>query len=140
MAPVQKQWSVSANGEAVHDAVLTHHDEWRGTPYRLGGTDRAGIDCSAYMQQLFADQFAVQLPRTTLEQMRLGEPVSRSALKAGDLVFFQPSSKGRHVGVYLSEGFFVHAGTSSGVTVSDLTMNYWRSSYVTAKRVLVTPE
>lgn len=137
VAPVKKQWTISANGEAIHDAVLEHHDEWRGAPYRLGGSSRSGIDCSAYMQRLFSDQFAVRLPRTTLEQMRMGETVSRNTLEAGDLLFFQPSSKGRHVGVYLSEGFFVHAGTSTGVTISDLNNNYWRSSYVTAKRVLV---
>lgn len=137
VAPKKSSWKVQQNGDAIHDSILAHHDSWRGTPYRLGGTGRSGIDCSAYMQTLFSDQFRASLPRTTLEQMRLGEPVSRRDLQPGDLVFFSPSSKGRHVGVYLSDGHFVHAGTSTGVTVSSLYQSYWQQSYTTARRVLV---
>ena len=136
--PKQKSfWRVEQNGDAIHDAILAHHDDWQGTPYQLGGTDRSGIDCSAYMQVLFSDQFRADLPRTTLEQMRLGEAVSRRDLQAGDLVFFSPSSKSRHVGVYLSDGYFVHAGSGSGVTVSHLDQSYWLQSYTTARRVLL---
>lgn len=135
--PKRSSWRVQQNGDAIHDSILAHHDSWQGTPYRLGGTGRSGIDCSAYMQILFDDLFRASLPRTTLAQMRLGEPVSRRDLQAGDLVFFSPNSKGRHVGVYLSDGHFVHAGTSTGVTVSSLYQSYWQQSYTTARRVLV---
>lgn len=130
------QWKVSKSGEAVHDALVDHYEAWRGVPYRLGGTGRNGIDCSAYVQRVYDDAFGVRLPRTTIDQLRLGEPVSRNRLVAGDLVFFSPSGKTRHVGVFLADNLFLHAGTSTGVTVSALDSPYWASSYITGRRLL----
>lgn len=113
-------------------AVARH---WSGTPHRLGGTSRQGIDCSGFVQRIYRDLFKIRLPRTTAQQARTGATISKKALRPGDLVFFHPPHKIRHVGIYLGNGEFVHASTSKGVTVSQLNNPYWRKAYWKAKRV-----
>ncbi|HSP57026.1 MAG TPA: NlpC/P60 family protein, partial [Halomonas sp.] len=72
----------------VRQALLDQHERWAGTPYQLGGTTGRGVDCSALVQNIFSESFHYDLPRTTGEQVELGEVVERSQLQAGDLVFF----------------------------------------------------
>lgn len=121
----------------VEHTLRAEASTWRGTPYRYGGTSRAGIDCSAFVQAIYRDAFGLSLPRATTKQVRTGTPVSKSAIQAGDLVFFRPvGRKTNHVGVYLGGGEFVHAATSTGVTLSRLNEPYWQRSYWTARRLL----
>lgn len=115
--------------------ILSHYDRWEGVRYKFGGNSRKGIDCSAYMQRVFQDEFAVSLPRSTSEQMKLGSRVAKSELNTGDLVFFKTSPRQRHVGVYIGEGEFIHASTSMGVTVSSLDNQYWGERYELARRI-----
>jgi cell wall-associated NlpC family hydrolase len=56
-------------------------------------------------------------------------------LMSGDLVFFKPGYKSRHVGIYLGQGEFAHASTSKGVIISRLDDRFWRQCYVTGRRV-----
>lgn len=120
----------------VRQALLAQHEHWLGTPYRLGGTSRRGIDCSALVQRVFAESFRLTLPRTTRQQVRRGEPVDRDALRPGDLVFFRPPGPYHHVGIYVGEGRFLHASTSRGVKLSALDNAYWRRHYWQARRPL----
>ncbi|PSU14789.1 hypothetical protein C9J03_00095 [Photobacterium gaetbulicola] len=110
--------------------------QWRGTPYRLGGTTKAGIDCSAFVQIGLAEVFQQKLPRTTGEQVRQGKWVAITELQEGDLVFFKTGRTLRHVGIYLGESRFLHASTSQGVMISNLKNPYWRSTYWQARRVI----
>lgn len=114
----------------------TVYQQWRGTPYRLGGTSKAGIDCSAFVQIGLAEVFQQKLPRTTGEQVRQGKWVAITELKEGDLVFFKTGRTLRHVGIYLGESRFLHASTSQGVMISNLKNPYWRSTYWQARRVI----
>ncbi len=109
---------------------------WEGTPHRWGGLDHRGIDCSGLVVRIYQEVFGITLPRTTEAQARLGRPVALSELEAGDLVFFRLDPKNRHVGVYLGEGRFVHAASSTGVTRSRLDEPYWQRHYWMARRVL----
>jgi len=118
----------------VSQALLDQYKSWAGTPYRLGGNNRSGIDCSAFTQITFRDQFGLDIPRTTRDQLGSGSNISKSQLKAGDLVFFQTGYKQRHVGVYVQEGQFLHASTSKGVIISRLDNPYWSKHYWTARR------
>jgi cell wall-associated NlpC family hydrolase len=111
-------------------------DRWSGTPHEWGGTSRRGVDCSGLVQSVFARQFDVQVPRTTEEQARTGRSVSRAGLQPGDLVFFRPGFKKRHVGIYLADGQFLHASASSGVTVSPLDRSYWQEHWWQGRRIL----
>ncbi len=95
-----------------------------------------GIDCSAFVQRTFREQFGLELPRSTSEQQETGKSISRTQLRTGDLVLFRAGSTGRHVGIYLGNNQFVHASTSSGVTISSMDEPYWKKRYNEARRVL----
>ena len=111
---------------------------WLGIPYRWGGTTRRGIDCSSFVQQYVRETLAIELPRTTASQRYEGVPIDRDQLQSGDLVFFRRRGV-RHVGVYLSDGEFIHASSSRGVTVSSLSDSYWDRYYWMSRRILSEP-
>lgn len=75
--------------------------EWHGTPYRLGGMSRRGIDCSGFVLLTFRNRFDIQLPRTTSQQSRIGTRISKKDLKPGDLVFSKPAGRRRVACRYL---------------------------------------
>lgn len=130
-----------AAGDSDDDAWIRHvlyqqHSEWAGTPYRFGGLDQSGIDCSGLVYKTFNEAFGLPLPRTTRGQVKIGEPVASGSLRAGDLLFFKTGGKtGRHVGIYVEDTRFLHASTSRGVVFSDLRNPYWASAYWQARRI-----
>ena len=119
------------------DEVMFKIIEYLNTPYLWGGTSKRGIDCSAFIQNVFYQALGITLPRTSLEQSNVGEPVEKSDLKFGDLVFFDTMRKGRvsHVGMYLGNGFFAHSGSRTGVAVASLEDDFYTRTYLKAKRV-----
>lgn len=125
-----------ASKDAVRQVLLAQHQRWVGTPYRYGGTNERGIDCSALIQNVYRDSFNMQLPRTTWQQVKQGDPVDRSQLQPGDLVFFNPPGSGRHAGIYVGEGRFMHASSSNGVMLSRLDNSYWQRYYWQSRRPL----
>ena len=110
----------------------------RGTPYRNGGSDLAGFDCSGFVQWVFAHN-GLALPREVKDQYRIGRDIDTDDVKAGDLVFFETVSPGAsHVGIALGGGEFVHAPSSRGVVrVERYTSGYWADRWVGARRVSV---
>lgn len=120
----------------IEQLLRSEANRWKGTPHRLGGNSRKGIDCSGLVSQLYKSLFNIRLPRSARDQARVGTPVSRIQIRAGDLVFFLPPKKGRHVGIYLGRGEFVHASSTNGVMISNMTNPYWRKCYWKARRVL----
>lgn len=130
--------SASSNdSREVKTAILEQFSNWKGTRYHLGGTTHKGVDCSALMQHIFNDSFHKSLPRTTTQQIKNGEKVSKEQLEPGDLVFFKTSPGMRHVGVYVGDNKFIHASSSEGVTMSSLANRYWVQHYETARRLEV---
>lgn len=126
----------AADRGVVQQALLTQFREWRGTPYRLGGNTKAGIDCSAFVQQTLDTQFNIKAPRSTAQQVHMGDDVPRNAMKVGDLLFFRTGYSTRHVGFYLGGGQFLHASTKVGVTISRLDDLYWRKTFWKVRRVM----
>lgn len=108
----------------------------RGAPYRNGGSDPSGFDCSGFVWYVF-NQHGIRVPRTVGEQYRQGIDVTRDTLEAGDLVFFNTESSGpSHVGMVVGGDEFVHAPSSRGdVRVERLTARYWSSRYLGARRM-----
>lgn len=116
-------------------------ERWIGTPYRWGGNDRHGIDCSGFVQQVQSRVAGVRLPRTTREQFRVGLAVGRRELRPGDLVFFRTTGSGvSHVGLVVDGERFAHASESRGVRYSQLGESYWARNYLGARRVTKAPE
>ena len=96
-------------------------DDWMGTPYRFGGQDKSGVDCSGLAQLLEAQVFGVDIPRSTGQQINVIKRKYEEELVEGDLIFFDyDGKKFSHVGVYLQNGYFVHASSSKGVTITRL--------------------
>jgi len=114
--------------------LLEHYRQWAGTPYRLGGMDQSGVDCSGFIQRIYADLGGTSLPRTTEQQARTGSPVKRHQLQPADLVFFKTGWKQRHAGIYIGNGEFIHASTSRGVMISRLDNPYWDDAWWMGRR------
>lgn len=106
-----------------------------GQPYRYGGAAPGGFDCSGLVAYA-AGNAGISLPRTTEEQLRIGTPVSRADLRAGDLVFMHLRAKQLHVGIAIDSARFVHApATGKRVRIDSLDALPYARSYIGARRV-----
>lgn len=127
---------LSTQAEEVKNTKMFEFiDDWYGTPYRLGGTTKKGVDCSAFSQFLFASVYGLSIPRTSKEQYNITSRISRTQLNEGDLIFFNTRGGISHVGVYLQNNKFVHASTSGGVMISDVYDEYWAKKFVGVGRL-----
>ena len=104
-------------------------DEWYGVKYKYGGTSKSGVDCSGFCNQLYRNVYSKQLKRSAKDIAKQTKRVGLRNLKEGDLVFFNISGKNSHVGVYLMNNRFVHASTSKGVIISNLTNSYYKKAF-----------
>lgn len=116
--------------------IVQNAMEYIGVPYVFGGVSPGGFDCSGYVRYIYAT-VGIYLPRMADEQYEVGTPVSRGNLRTGDMVFFETYEPGAsHVGIYLSEGNFIHASSSRGVTISSLYDDYYAETYIGARRIM----
>ena len=113
--------------------------KWIGTPYRNGGSNRKGVDCSGLTAALYNKVYKVKLQRSSDGQLKKDcRRISKRQLQEGDLVFFHGKRSRRtanHVGVYLKNNKFIHASSSQGVIVSDLDESYWKRYWLSGGRV-----
>lgn len=132
----QDEFEAMVRNTDIKSRLMEQYASWKGVRYRMGGDSKRGIDCSAFVQRTFREQFGLELPRSTYEQQDMGRQIQRTKLRVGDLVLFRAGSTGRHVGIYLGNDQFVHASTSSGVMISNMNENYWKARYQEGRRVL----
>ncbi|MCS7163231.1 MAG: NlpC/P60 family protein [Bacteroidia bacterium] len=113
-----------------------------GTPYRYGGLDRRGLDCSGLVCRVYEEGAGMKLPRTADAQAKIGRPVARRGLQPGDLVFFKEpgSRKVTHVGIVSAvqgrEVHFIHASSTRGVREDRLNDPHWQARWQGARRLL----
>ena len=112
--------------------------DWIGTPYRLGGDSKKGIDCSKFAFELYNKVFNTMIANNSKNIFGMVSPVNnKDELKEGDLIFFKIRSRSiTHVGVYIGNNKFVHASSSRGVMISNLDEDYWTKYYYKGGRLL----
>src|SRR5688572_3102622 len=117
-------------------ALISTALSFRGVPYRNGGSDPSGFDCSGFVQYVFG-QLGTLLPREVHDQYRAGRAIDLDDVEAGDLLFFETEGRGAsHVGMVVGGGEFVHAPSSRGVVrVERYDASYWASRFVGARRI-----
>ena len=109
-------------------------EDWWGTRYRYGGTDKKGVDCSSFTGQLMQVIYNINLPRTAKDQYQACDKVATEDLKEGDLVFFNTRGGVSHVGFYLGNNYFVHSSVRNGVIISSLTDDYYSEKFISGGR------
>lgn len=121
----------------VGQRVASYAQEQLGIPYRWGGENRAGFDCSGLVVYVYG-AFHVDVPRTAHGQYRSAKRVRLDRLRPGDLLFFKLNSRTiSHVAIYIGDERFVHAPRSGAVVqVSSLDSEYWRKYLVGAGRYM----
>lgn len=138
LLPVQFKYAIMLNTtvESIKNVILYKSiEDWFGTRYRMGGTSKKGIDCSAFMQVLALYGFGLMLPRTAKEQYGIMQPVDTEDLKEGDFVFFNTRGGVSHVGMYLKNNKFVHSCSSIGVSIGSLADKYWSARFIGGRRM-----
>lgn len=135
-SPVSRVAASAESGSSGETDLVQMALACRGDGYHRGGTSRGGFDCSGFTRYVFA-KYGIRLPHSSAAQAGMGTPVDRSALQAGDLVFFHTYRRGvSHVGIYVGDSRFVHAATHGrGVRVDSVNSGYYASRYVCARRV-----
>lgn len=107
---------------------------WLGVPYRGGGNNKRGVDCSGLTSHLYKKVYHKKLERNSDDQRTKNcHKVNKKNLREGDLVFFHNGRKKRtasHVGLYLKDNKFIHASTSRGVIISNLDEDYYRKHWL----------
>lgn len=128
--------SSSSNSKA--DKVISMAKSKLGCKYVWGAQGPSTFDCSGLMVYCFKNSAGINLPRTSKEQSSYGTKVSKSNLKAGDMVFFNTSGKGvSHVGLYIGNGNMIHAPKPGDVVkIVSINTSYYNSRFVTGRRVL----
>ena len=119
--------------------LLAQMEKWYGTQYCFGGSTDTCIDCSSFTQVILRDVYNVKIPRNSQQQFDASTKIETENLKEGDLVFFNTVSASMiitHVGVYVCNNKFVHASTSKGVTINDLSEKYFAKAYRGAGRFI----
>jgi len=124
------------------DRIVTHAQEFEGTRYKFGGTDKRGMDCSGLVYVSFQEE-SIALPRISRDMAKQGKRIDLSKAQKGDLVFFQTNKNRKvinHVGLVVANFNgkiqFIHSTSSRGVITSSMDERYWKSAFVEARRVI----
>lgn len=127
------------NLKGIRHEIVKEALTWEGTPYKYASADKIqGTDCSGMVLRIYETVAQVKLPRNSGKQSEFCENIRIKDILPGDLVFFatgKDPSKVSHVGVMIDENHFIHASTSKGVVISDITTPYYQRTFICCGRV-----
>lgn len=110
--------------------------DWLGVPYRYAGLTKQGIDCSGLIKSVFREVYHLELKGSASHIYEGCVPIRKENLQEGDLVFFKINkSRVSHVGIYLQDGYFVHASVSKGVMINNLEEKYYKKYFFNGGRI-----
>jgi cell wall-associated NlpC family hydrolase len=122
------------NNKSANIELLRSILAWKGTPYCYGGSSKQCTDCSGFVGNIYKTVYGIALPRTSRDMHKGSKKLRKNKLTEGNLLFF--STRGgvnvSHVGIYLWEGYFVHASSKRGVTISNMNEGYYKKNFVSA--------
>lgn len=135
--PLDPYWRKAEKPGAPEIRLVAEALSWLGTPYSFGGEGREGVDCSGFVRAVLAKEFPLaELPRRSEEFVSFGLP-EQGAARPGDILLFASDGAVKHVGIALSELYFIHSasdGPRTGVIISSLEEAYWKRSFAGARR------
>lgn len=127
-----------ATPKPIANALINEARSWLGTPYKWGGHDHSGADCSGFLMEVYKAAVDVDIPRTTKDQRALCLYVDKDNISIGDIIFFTSKNSGgkiAHVGMYVGNGRMIHASSSRGVVEDNLDLNYYVTHFQSIGRV-----
>ncbi|MBS1819011.1 MAG: C40 family peptidase [Acidobacteria bacterium] len=135
-APPERPPAPVPSAAPLAERIVRAALDLQGAPYRNGGSDPDGFDCSGFTQYVFA-QVGLRLPRDTREQFDAGDPVDPDEVQPGDLIFYRTTSRHvSHVGIALGNGRFVHAPSARGVVrIESMALPYWTRRFAGIRRM-----
>lgn len=117
--------------EMANQLLFSSIYDWMGVPYKYGGNDKKGVDCSGFISIIYPPVYNIQVPRASALMYKEAQPVEKKHLREGDIVFFKINTREvGHAGIFLFDDYFVHASTSRGVMISRLGETYWTKYFV----------
>lgn len=122
---------------SIRQSIVAEAKKHLGVPYVWGGSTPSGFDCSGFVQYVFK-QNSIAVPRTTEQQVQVGNYIDKKELRLGDLVFLQNTYRAgiSHVGIYIGNDQMIHASSSKGVTISSLSSSYYLEHYHSARQLI----
>ncbi|MDR0743787.1 MAG: C40 family peptidase [Tannerella sp.] len=140
LSNLSKQFGVRLT-QADNITLYNACSSWIGVGYRYGGNTKKGVDCSGFVSAVYKQVYGIGLERNSANMLKKNcAPIRKNNLREGDLVFFKTTASGNrniptHVGIYLKNGRFIHAGSSRGVVVNSLSEAYYVRTWITGGRV-----
>lgn len=134
---------LSLSEEDVRENVITTAAQLLGSPYRSGGTEDSGFDCSGFVRHVMG-QNNIKISRSSNSQIADGNQVSIESVKPGDILIFKGANKKAnrpgHSGIvhHVENGivYFIHSASSKGITIDNLDMPYYRDRFIEARDVI----
>jgi cell wall-associated NlpC family hydrolase len=116
--------------DEINNQFIDEIKKWVNAPYKYGGTTRAGVDCSGFVQAVYKTVFNLSVAHQSEALYKKAKPVKQSELKEGDLLFFKiESTRISHVGMHITREYFIHASTKKGVVLSSLNEPYYKKTF-----------
>lgn len=116
-----------------HMALYAQSSLWLGVKYRYAGITKKGVDCSGLVYNIYKEAYGRKVPSSTSDLIKKSKKIQKKDLRPGDLLFFATTNKKKkisHVGIYLKEGYFIHASTSRGVMVNHISEDYYKKRWI----------